>query len=69
MLVFAADKLAWDQKGVPPYQAEMQAALAASLEAAVWVYQRYLWHSGKARVIHPWMQASYLELKAKYEFV
>lgn len=69
MLVFAADKLAWDQKGTPPYQAEMQAALDTSLEAAVWVYQRYLWHSGKARVIHPWMQASYLELKAKYEFM
>jgi len=30
MLVFASDKLAWDQKGVPPYQAEMQAALATS---------------------------------------
>lgn len=65
MLVFAADKLAWDQKGIPPYLSEMESALDHSLEAAVWVYQRYLWNSGKAKVIHPWMQGSYLELKAK----
>ena len=69
MLVFAADKLAWDQKGIPPYLPEMESALDHSLEASVWVYQRYLWTSGKAKVIHPWMQGSYLELKAKYEFM
>lgn len=69
MLVFAADKLAWDQKGTPPYRPEMETALDHSLEAAVWVYQRYLWNSGKAKVIHPWMQGSYLELKSKYEFM
>jgi len=69
ILVFAADKLAWDQKGTPPYLPEMEAALDHSLEAAVWVYQRYLWNSGKAKVIHPWMQGSYLELKSKYEFM
>lgn len=69
VLVFAADKLAWDQKGNPPYLPEMEAALEHSLEAAIWVYQRYLWHSGKAKVIHPWMQGSFLELKAKYEFM
>ena len=69
MLVFVADKMAWDQKGTPPYRQEMEAALSESLEAAAWVYQRYLWHSGKAKVIHPWMQDSYLELKAKYEIM
>ena len=69
MLVFVADKLAWDQKGAPPYQHDMETALSKSLEAAAWVYQRYLWHSGKAKVIHPWMQDSYLELKAKYEIM
>lgn len=69
MLLFAADKLAWDKKGIPPYQQAMVAALDRSLEAAVWAYQDYLWHSGKLKVIHPWMQTSYLELKAKHDFM
>lgn len=66
MLVFVADKLAWDQKGEPPYKPDLQAALARSLEEAAWVYQNYLYHSGKAKVLHPWMLASYRELAAKF---
>ncbi|MBN2045524.1 MAG: bis(5'-nucleosyl)-tetraphosphatase (symmetrical) YqeK [Anaerolineales bacterium] len=69
LLVFAADKLAWDQRGTPPYQHEMEAALDNSLEAAVWVYQRYLWYSGKIKMIHPWMRDSYEELKVRYEML
>ena len=66
MLVFTADKLAWDQKGTPPYFQTMHAALDKSLKDAIWVYQKYLWHSGKLKVIHPWMQDSYLTLKNKF---
>ncbi len=69
MLLFAADKLAWDQRGTPPYQQEMEAALDTSLEAAVWVYQHYLWHSGKIKLIHPWMRDSCEELEAKYKLL
>jgi predicted HD superfamily hydrolase involved in NAD metabolism len=69
LVVFCADKLAWDQKGIPSYKAEMEAALDQSLEAAAWVYQDYLWHSGKLKIVHPWMHSSYLELKAKYDLL
>ena len=65
-LLFVADKLAWDQKGTPPYAAALENALEHSLEEAAWVYQNYLMHSGKLKVAHPWMLASYQELKQRY---
>lgn len=58
-VVFVADKLAWDQKGIPPFQERLQAALEESLDKAVWAYQDYLWHSGKMKVVHPWFRESY----------
>ena len=69
LVVFVADKLAWDQRGFPPYKAEMEAALDQSLEATAWVYQNYLWHSDKLKIIHPWMRDSYLELKARHDLL
>lgn len=65
-VLFVADKLAWDQKGPPPYAAALQEALSRSLDEAAWVYQNYLWHSGKIKIIHPWMEASYRELKNRF---
>lgn len=65
-LVFVADKLAWDQKGQPPYAPELEEALSRSLDEAAWVYQNYLMHSGKIKIVHPWMEASYRELKNRF---
>ncbi len=65
-LVFVADKIRWDQKGTPPYAEALQSALTHSIEKAAWVYQDYLWHSGKMKIVHPWMLASYQELKAVF---
>jgi predicted HD superfamily hydrolase involved in NAD metabolism len=61
-VVFVADKLAWDQKGIPPFEERLQEALKVSLDKAVWAYQDYLWHSGKMKTVHPWMRESYEEL-------
>lgn len=61
-VLFVADKLAWDQKGTPPYAARIENALTRSLEEAAWVYQDYLMHSGKLKIAHPWMLASYKQL-------
>lgn len=63
-VVFLADKLAWDQKGNPPFTAQVTAALQTSLDAAALAYQQYLLDSGKIKVAHPWMRASYQELSA-----
>jgi predicted HD superfamily hydrolase involved in NAD metabolism len=62
LVLFVADKLGWDQRGAPPYKRTLENALETSLEEAAWAYQNYLWHSGKMKIPHPWMQASYLEL-------
>lgn len=67
LVLFVADKLAWDKPSAPPYADALNDALTRSLEEAAWVYQHYLWHSGKIKIVHPWMQASYLELKQRYQ--
>lgn len=66
LVLFVADKLAWDQKGRPPYADELEAALEHSLEKAAWVYQDWLLHSGKIRIVHPWMRQSHTELQEKF---
>ncbi len=43
MLVFVADKIAWDQSGTPPYLEELNIALGKSLPAAALVYLEYMW--------------------------
>jgi predicted HD superfamily hydrolase involved in NAD metabolism len=63
-IVFTADKLEWDQAGVPPYQEQMRAAISVSLEAAALVYINYLWgqRDTLAGPLHPWLLAARQEL-------
>ncbi len=62
-VVFVADKLAWDQPGVPPYRDDLLVALDQSLDHAVLVYLRYLWEQrARLRVIHPWFRDAYLQM-------
>lgn len=69
LIVFIADKLDWDQEGIPPYYDQMMAALEDSLEASALVYIRKM--KPNMVVKHPWLleAQSYLEniLKLKYE--
>ena len=61
-IVFVADKLAWDQPGVPPYAAQMRVELARSLDAGTFVYLDYLWERrASLKVVHPWFMAAYEE--------
>ena len=63
MVVFVADKVAWDQPGEPPYLSELLTALDESLEAASWVYLAYLWRRrADLPVLHPWAADAYREL-------
>lgn len=59
-VVFVADKIAWDQPGIPPYRDELLAALETSLDAAASVYLRFLWEQrATLGVIHPWFVDAY----------
>lgn len=56
LLLFVADKLAWDQPGSPPFSAAMRTALDDSLPAAARVYLRYLWQRRDTLpAVHPWL--------------
>jgi predicted HD superfamily hydrolase involved in NAD metabolism len=64
-VVFVADKVAWDQSGVPPYQAALLEALTHSLDAAALCYLSYLWERRETLlVVHPWMAEAYADLSA-----
>ena len=59
-VVFVADKIAWDQPGVPPYLGDLLVALTHSLDAAALSYLRYLWEGRETLgVIHPWFRNAY----------
>lgn len=51
MALFIADKIAWDQPGVPPFDAAVRAALEHSLEAACLEYMTYMTENGK--ILYP----------------
>lgn len=62
VLVFVADKIAWDQPGTPPYLAALVAALDVSLGAAASVYLNHLWERrASLGTVHPWFLAAYKE--------
>ena len=60
MVLFVADKLAWDQPGTPPYREAVLKGLDASLEAGAYAYIGYLLDNRAAlKVVHPWMEAAW----------
>lgn len=64
--VFVADKLQWDQQGMPPYKTSVAAGLAVSLDEAAYRYLDYLFaHREQLRVVHPWAVEAYTELQEK----
>lgn len=65
-LLFTADKVAWDQKGTPPYLEELNRGLALSLDHAAFAYIRYLWsRKDTLRVVHPWLREAYADLSGR----
>lgn len=66
MVLFVADKIEWDQSGTPPYITEIKEALELSLEHACFAYISYLWEQRQnLKVVHPWLQDAYFDLKEK----
>ena len=65
MALFIADKLAWDQDGVPPFYDAVRTALDESLEAACLKYMDYMIDSGKLLYPHTDWTRAYRWLKEK----
>jgi HD superfamily phosphohydrolase YqeK len=62
-VVFIADKIAWDQAGMPPYLPQVCDALERSLDLAVYRYLDHLWaQRERLAVIHPWFVEAYDQL-------
>lgn len=60
MILFIADKLKWDQKGIPPYLNNVQNGLKKSLENGVFVFIKYLYENqADLKVVHPWLIEAY----------
>lgn len=65
MVVFLADKLAWDQPGVPPYQEAVLQALDVSLPYGCLVYLQYQFDHGSILMPHSWLLEAYSWLKVE----
>lgn len=69
MILFIADKIMWDQEGVPPYHDIVQAGLAESLEHGVFAFVKYLYdNKANLKVIHPWLVDAYNYLSLRLGF-
>ncbi|MGN7383749.1 bis(5'-nucleosyl)-tetraphosphatase (symmetrical) YqeK [Paenibacillus sp. SAFN-117] len=65
-IVFVADKIAWDQQGIPPYLDSLLDELDHSIAHAALVYLEFLWdRRHNLKVLHPWAEAAYKELLAE----
>lgn len=65
-VLFVADKISWDQNGIPPYLNELNRNLQESLKHGAFAYINYLWERKESlKVVHPWLREAYEELKGK----
>ncbi|WP_199925001.1 hypothetical protein [Paenibacillus sp. IHBB 10380] len=69
-VLFVADKIAWDQSGVPPYIEVLNRHLKKSLTHASFAYINYLWERKETlKVVHPWLKEAYEELEDKVKIL
>lgn len=62
MVVFLADKIAWDQDGKPPYYDMMTDAVNISLTYACYIFIKYQFDHGCLLMPHQWLIEAYGEL-------
>lgn len=61
-VVFLADKISWDQPGIPPYLNDLLAALENGLDAGTRFFLEYLISSPNLLVVHPWLREAHESL-------
>ena len=60
--VFIADKISWDQEGVPPYYDELKKLAEKSLEEACYFYIRYQFDHNLLLMPHQWITEAFEDL-------
>ena len=67
-VLFVADKIEWDQDGVPPYIKRIEHSLKESIDAASYAYIKYLFdNKNNLKVVHPFLESAYKELKEQFK--
>lgn len=59
MVLFLADKIAWDQKSIPPYDKELKEAIAISLEEGCYTFMKYQLDHQLLKMPHHWVIEAY----------
>lgn len=62
-VIFIADKISWDQKGVPSYDDLLNGATAESLNEACYLYIKYQFDNNLLVMPHQWLIEAYEDLK------
>lgn len=68
-VIFLADKISWDQKGVPPYYDLLKSKVEESLEEACYLYIKYQFDNGLLLMPHRWLIEAYEDLKITLNYM
>lgn len=60
--IFIADKISWDQKGLPPYYDELKSKVVTSLNDACYFYIKYQFDNNLLLMPHQWIKEAYEDL-------
>lgn len=66
-IIFIADKISWDQKGVPPYYDLVKSTVTKSLDEACYLYIKYQFDHNLLLMPHQWIIDAYNDLKSMKE--
>lgn len=61
-VIFIADKISWDQKGLPPYYDELKSKVVTSLNDACYFYIKYQFDNDLLLMPHQWIKEAYEDL-------
>jgi len=61
-VIFLADKISWDQKGIPPYYDALKRKVAESLDEACFFYIKYQFDNNLLLMPHQWIIEAYEDL-------
>lgn len=64
-VIFIADKISWDQKGVPSYYEVLKSKAAESLDEASFFYIQYQFEHDLLLMPHQWIKEAYEDLKGR----